>query len=721
MLFLSYLASMQRIAAGLALPGRLGHWPGAAAFRAWMEAEQGRFVLWLPVALAAGVVAYFALRAEPSPWWGGLVLLGVLAPMAGWPPWLRAAAALVAAVSLGFAAAQLATWRAAPMPDIPSRATIVTATIAAVEQLLNGRRLTLASPQFDGAAPIARAVRVRLKASDAVDLSVGDRVRVRALLMRPAPPAFPGAWDLQRDAWFANLAAFGYALNAAERLEGERVGGHWLRGVREAVEGRIRAVLPGPDGAIAATLLTGLTSAIPEADRAAYRDSGLAHLLAIAGLHIGIVMGLVFATTRYGLALSERVALACNLRQVAALAAIAGGGAYLLFTGAHVPIQRSFAMACLVTLGVLVGRRAVSLRGLALAMAVVTLASPSEVMGVSFQMSFSAVLALIVGYAALRPWLARLHGRSIGRRIGSHVVALALTSALAGTFSAPYAAYHFGHIQLYYVAANMLAVPLTAFWVMPAGMIALLLMPVHLEALALVPMGWGIEAITAIGRFVSAWPAAVLAVPPMPGWGLAVLSLGLAWAGLWRTRLRWLGVPLVALGVLSPLLLRPADILVSADARLIGLRTAAGVVLQRNSGAADFTRDAWLQYWTEADAIAFPESGEAAGGAVSCDPAACALRAGGGGATLVRAPAGITCATALLIAAEPLRVDCVAPPPRIDRFSVWREGAYAVWLNPDGPVLLSDRQARGDRPWVLPVPTRSAMPKGVSLTPALAE
>ncbi len=205
-------------------------------------------------------------------------------------------------------------------------------------------------------------------------------------------------------------------------------------------------------------------------------------MLAVAGLHVGIVMGFALGLTRTALALSEQASLRWPCRQIAALAALAAGGAYMVLTGMHVPIVRSFAMACVFTLAVVAGRRGVSVRGLALAATALMLVSPQEVVGVSFQMSFSAVLALIAGYEALRPWLRRIHGTGAWhRRFGHHVVTLALTSALAGSASAPFAAFHFGRVQLYFVLSNMVAVPLTAMWVMPAGLISLALMPFGLE------------------------------------------------------------------------------------------------------------------------------------------------------------------------------------------------------------------------------------------------
>jgi len=277
----------------------------------------------------------------------------------------------------------------------------------------------------------------------------------------------------------------------------------------------------GAAGAVSATLFTGLTAAIPPADRAAFRDSGLAHLLAVAGLHIGIVMGLFFGFSRLLLALSEHAALHWPCKQIAACVALIAGGLYMLVTGMHVPILRSFAMACLFTLAVIAGRRAFTIRGLGLAAIVILLVAPHEIAGVSFQMSFSAVLALIAGYEALRPALTRLRGEGgAWGKTRVHIAMLALTSLLAGAASAPYGAYHFGHVQLYFVLSNLFAVPLTALWVMPWGLLAIALMPFGLEYFALWPMAFGANAILWIARTTTALPASTLAIPAMPFWGL---------------------------------------------------------------------------------------------------------------------------------------------------------------------------------------------------------
>jgi competence protein ComEC len=311
------------------------------------------------------------------------------------------------------------------------------------------------------------------------------------------------------------------------------------------------------------------------------------------------------------------------------------------------------------------------------------------------------VLALIVGYEALRPALTRLHGRGDWRRrLLGHVAALALTSALAGTASAPFAAYHFGQVQLYNVLANVAAVPITAFWVMPAGLLSLALMPVHLEALTLTPMGWGAAAILWIGRTVSALPAATLMVPRMPDWGLVAVALGMAWLGIWRTRLRFAGAPVLLLGLVSPAMVRPPDVLLSADGRLAAIHAGGDMFVQQRDGFSGFTQDSWRQMWA-ANVRALPDRPEQG---VACDGHACRVRRRPDGPSvllLLDAATGADCDATLLLSLEPIQLRCPEPvPDAFDRFDLWRDGAHAVWLERDGVRVLSDRQARGERPWV---------------------
>jgi competence protein ComEC len=703
-----------------------------AALDSWLDIERERLAVWLPVFMGIGVLGYYTLRFEPEVWIGPAIaapLLGAAVLLPG-GRWLLGP---FAATALGFAAAQMATIRAPPIEaDLPTHATIVTGTVRAVEALPDGRRITIQPAWLDGVAePLRRSVRTRLQKKDDGELASGDQVRIRALVRPPAPPSYPGGWDLQRDAFYAGLGGSGYALGKAERISQAVPSApmRFMQWLRETIAHRVIAVIPGAAGAVSVTLLTGASMAIPETDHAAFRDSGLAHLLAVAGLHIGIVMGFALTVSRFGFSLSERASLFWPTKKLAAVCALAAGGAYMVLTGMHVPIIRSFVMACLFTVALLADRKPFSLRGLGLAAVVLMLIAPQEVPGVSFQMSFSAVLALIAGYEALRPWLRRLHGVTWQRRLASHIAALALTSALAGSASAPYGAYHFGHVQVYFVLANMVAVPLTAMWVMPAGLIALFLMPVHLEALALVPMGWGAEAVLWVARATAALPAATFDVPHIPAWGLEVFSFGLAWLGIWQTRRRLAGIVVMLVGLASPLVDRPPDLLVSADGRLIAVRMGQQAFLQQAQGGSKFTRDAWAQYWGVGSFQAFPgEGGHPAGvnllnkddvapDVIRCEKDACLLRPylDRPGALLARGalhPNGCDQAS-VVVSAEPARGLCPKPWPKlVDRFTVWRFGSAAVWLDRDGARIMTDRWERGDRPWVppLPKPRKPAVP-----------
>ena len=669
-----------------------------ALWSAWVEAERGRFFVLLPIAMGAAILVYFALPAEP-PFWLGFLLLAVAAAVLA-VAWRRLdtrfAALLALAAALGFARAE---WRTAEMPpllDLPRGAVTVQGPVKALDILPAGRRVTLFDPTAND-VPQPRDIRVKLADGDTTVLAPGDVISIRALLFKPDRPAYPGGWDSGRDAFFAHLGASGFALGDVTLVQpasGQSLAVR-LRAMREAIAQNILATLPIETGSIAVTLLTGFQQNIPPAEHQNFITAGLAHLLAVAGLHVGIVMGLFFALTRFTLSRWERTALHWPIKSIAAAVALVMGIAYAALTGGHLPIVRSLAMASLVTLGVAAGRRAISLRGLAIAAMVIMLTTPEAIIGVSFQMSFSAVLALITGYAAARNLFARLHETTgHANRIALHLAGLFYTSLLAGAASMPFAAFQFQQIQPYWILANLIAVPLTALWVLPLGLAALALMPVHLSSLALIPMGWGIAVIVATASAIAAWPDAMLRVTPMPAASILLYAAGLAWLCIWRSKIQFAGLAVMVLALAFYATTSPPDALISPDAKLIAIRTQTGFVVLRQKKASSFILAQWRPIAAGAPFTPF-------------DPATCGQSACQFGPIVV-VPTAAACpqTAAVILSPQPLRHACDGQNRAvIDRFSVWRQGATAIWLQNDHKIrILTDKDIQGARPWVPPWP-----------------
>lgn len=689
-----------------------------------LQQEWRAFPLWLPVGMGAGIVGYFARSTEPAravlllPPLVALLLLALRRhPAWAWP------AALGLMITTGYA---VAAWHASGLPAplmLPGKAVIVTGSVETVQTLPQGLRVTLSGVMLDeGPGTLPRDIRLRLRKDDPLHPSPGDRLRVRALLRAPSAPAYPGAWDFQRDAYFSGLGGSGFAIGSAERLQ-EADRAPVFATLRASMEQRVAIALPGSVGAIAAALITGGQSAIAPDAMAAMRDSGLAHLLSVSGLHIAIVMGLGFGVARCAIAFWPWLALRHDGRLLAAPAALLLGLGYLALTGFQVPMQRSFASAALMTLAVLLGRRVFSMRALALGAVAVMLIQPAAVLGPSFQMSFAAVMALVAGAEATAGWMTRWRrSAEWWRRPLLILMGSVLTSVLATLATLPFGLFHFGRIQLYGVVANMLAVPVTSFLIMPAALAAAALMPLHLESWPLAVMGWGVEVVLWVARTVASWPGAALLARPMPAWALAMTSFGMIWLCLWRSRWRCLGLPLIATGLCASFWTAPPDVLVSADARLIAFRTDGAVVLHRASGASNFIRDSWLRGWGEDEAEPYSDKTAGDDALLPCAGLICRFQPREGSrAALLLKPARtrrgetappVTAApacgqeAAVLISPEPIRGRCEGIPV-VDRFSVWRNGSHAIWLEPGGARILSDREWRGDRPWV-PRPPRPA-------------
>jgi competence protein ComEC len=685
--------------------------------RAALAAERERWALWLPVPVGGGIGLYFALLSEPPAWLGpiALALAAGLALFGRRRPKLLAPGIGATLLALGFTVAQFETWRvAAPVLERQVGPVQVEGRIVETEPLPEDGRRIIVEPrtiQRVEAARLPALVRIHLKGSIAESgdaFAPGEWISLRAILYPPPAPAMPGAYDFQRRAYFDRLGAVGFAVSPPLRVaapEGEAPA-TWriaIAELRHAITERIAAALPGRAGGIAAAIITGETHAISEQDAAAFRDAGLAHILVIAGLHMGMVAGLAFVGLRAVLALFPALALRYPIKKWAAVAAMAVTFGYMLLSGATVSSRRSFLMTALALLAVLFDRLPLSARGLAYAATAIMLMSPLSVTGPSFQMSFAAVGGLIAFYETSRGPLRRWHREAgpVGR-IVLYGFGICCTTVICTLATAPYTIFHFNRFAVYSVAANVVAVPITGFWIMPWAMISCALMPFGLESWGLTAMSWGIELVVAIATTVTSWPGAVVVLPAMPVPCLLLVSVGGLWLIIWQRPWRLWGLAPICVGLLGIALVRPPDLIVSGDAKLVGALAADGSYMLSGK-PLKISVETWTRRAAGEVGAPFPASGTSPDGALSCDGHGCLYRARGRIVALPHDLAAIDedCRAAdLVVSLEPVRKRCRAATPVIDRFDLWRQGAHAIWLAPDGVAIETVDGWRGNRPWV---------------------
>ncbi len=682
-----------------------------------LGAEREQWGLWAPVGVGAGIELYFSLQNEPPGWLGVFVLsLAAAGLVFGRERSAVLVPALVALTAgLGFTAAQIRTMtQAAPVLQRDLGVVGLSGRLITTESMPEGVRLTLSNVRIDRQAPEATPDQVRIRLRDRFEPPPpGSMIRLKAMLHPPSPPAEPGAYDFQRQAFFDGNGGVGFALTQPEVIEGPPPS-TWRRLMLPMEQARgwlaarcDRGIANHDTATVTAALLNGEQTGIPFDVMTDYRNSGLAHLLSISGLHIALVAGLVFFVVRVLLALIEPLALRFAIKKWAALAGLAAALLYLLLVGPAAPTLRSVLTTSTVMVAIMADRNPVSMRLWALSALVIMLYTPEQVLGPSFEMSFAAVGALIATYEVANPHLIRWRAGSGG--IGHAAIWLGgsiLTSMVATLAVTPFSLYHFQQDSLYGVISNMIAVPLTSFWVMPWALLVYVLAPFGLEALALIPMSWGVALCNWLAHSTAALPGAVIRLPAMPDWGLAAIVLGGLWLMLWKGDWRRWGVIPLLIGFASIATVSRPDILVAADGELVAVRTAeGGLSLSRQRAGDRLTAQSWLHRdGTDRPAAPWPKDGRSADNRLACDEMACLYRLDGQTVVLVRETLALDedCEIAdLVISAEPVR-RCRGPRI-IDMWALRRDGAHTISLRDGRIEIHSVRERRGDRPWSKPV------------------
>ncbi len=562
-----------------------------------LEHEKDNLALWIPVGVGVGIalwqgfgdVAAVALSAFCA----ALVAIGI-----GADPARRLSQVLKGAgitILLGFAVIMAKSAMVASPPLAKVWIGEFYGRITKVE-ILSARDIVRVQLETGGQQLLPANVRVNFKSAQHRDeFQPGAIIRVRARLMPPAGPALPGGYDFARRAWFQKIGATGSALGDVTLYRQSPYVPLFGDG-RTRLTSHIKDSMPTGTGAIGAALVTGDQGQISDADAQAMRDSGLAHLLSISGLHVTAVVGFIFLGVSRTLALWPWLALRIPVPLVAASAAALGAVAYTLLAGAEVPTIRSCIAALLVLAALALGRDALTLRLVAFGALVVLLFWPEAMAGPSFQLSFAAVATIIVLHDL--PWMKRLTERReeiVVARLSRGIASLIITGIAIELILAPIALYHFHKTGLYGALANVVAIPLTTFVIMPLEALALLFDIAGLGAPFWWLAGQGVAIILAIAHTISSLPGAVSMLPSMPDWAFGAIIGGALIGGLLRSRYRLLGIVPFGIGLIAMLNAPRPDLLVTGDGKHLALVGADGAIALLRSGAGDYVRDMLLE------------------------------------------------------------------------------------------------------------------------------
>ncbi len=550
--------------------------------------------LFVPVVLAAGVVFWFAWGADgfwPATAVAGFGVIGALRLEKTSLRW----AAMVGFALLIFVGFMLIAARAynldQPRLERPWFGRLYAHVEKVEAKAALGKEYLYLNTQSRQNLP-SRVRVARDLEPDRAPVVTGDMIIVRARLMPPSPPAIPGAYDFSERAYFMGVGATGTALGEVRVIEkGLKFGNSQF--LQQPLSTLVQRRISGDAGAIAATLASGDRGAISATADEWMRGSGMAHLLSISGLHVTALVGAIYVLVARLLALSPYIALRYSVPMIAAIFGAMGAVFYTWLTGAEVPTIRSCIAALLVLAALVAGRDPLSMRLLAIGATFVIVFWPEAIMGPSFQLSFAAVAAIIALHDMpfLRRWREEAQQGSWLQKMRHNTLSLFLTGLLVEITLSPIALYHFQESGLYGALANMVAIPLTTFVIMPAIALSLALDWTGLAG----PLWWltsvPLNGLLSIAELAATAPGAKVMVPAFSPWGFGLFAIGICVVYLLTSRLRWFGLAPILAGLAIMMSSSVPDLLIDSNGHHLALRGRNGAAYFLHTGQGEFVRD----------------------------------------------------------------------------------------------------------------------------------
>ncbi|WP_246484110.1 ComEC/Rec2 family competence protein [Wolbachia endosymbiont of Rhagoletis cerasi] len=560
--------------------------------------EQYNLILWFPVFQCVGILTYFSLSFEPSCISIFLLLLPTLILIAILYKRYAILCIALIAVLIGFTASKLRTALVdTQILDKERYVKDIVATVKDINDRGSYKQFLLSvekSPTISKSSPVIPAppfvipvldtgiqkkkiwipasragmtpdraldnIRISVRTKVEKGIKIGDQVKLSAKLfpLKIAPSEY--AYDFARIAYYQKISATGFATSkiALHKKAEARKFQEYIESFRQYIYENLQQNIKKPHADIISALLIGKKDGIDQKTMDAIRDSGIAHLFAISGLHLSFVAGLFFVVFRNLFAISETLTLKYNTKKISAFLTILPTTFYLLITGMQISAQRAYIMVILVLVAIMIGRKYRGLIAIAFAASVILIIEPEAILKPGFQMSFSAVLALVASYQINANKLFKI-------KIMKYFVSIMISSVIASLATVPYTIYNFNYFSISGIITNLVAIPIVTLIIIPLGIIYVLLIPLGIEWIIAPFIERPIDSILYITNAIASLQYLVIPIRTFPASSIIIITFGLLWLCLWERNWRFLGFFFIVLGICFSAAYKTPDILINAD------------------------------------------------------------------------------------------------------------------------------------------------------------
>lgn len=396
-----------------------------------------------------------------------------------------------------------------------------------------------------------------------IDFPPSSQVSFLAKLTPIYKQAFPGAYDFRKQAFFGNISCRGYIV--AKPIILKKQNKLFWQTIRQKINHRIYQHLnifdnqPDKNKEIAgviSALITGNKIGITPKIRTIFADSGIAHVLAISGLHMSIIGVFIFAILRFLLSLIPWISLQYDTKKISAVISLLFGLIYLQISGCSVPSIRATIMHAMITISIMLNRQAISIRSVCFAAILILTITPEEIMFPSFQMSFAAVITIVA-----------LHQNIRLNKLSS----MLLTTVTASLATSVFSIFTFGKLTLNAIFSNLLVIPLMAIFIMPIALFVIVSIPFASESFFIKLLGFFTNIMIEIAKQVATWPYSSITMKMPTISAVLLITTGLLWMSLTMTKSKLYGLIPILAGILNYFYSPQSLIFVSPHAKLVAI------------------------------------------------------------------------------------------------------------------------------------------------------